>query len=156
MSLTQQIETILNQAQQDDIQKHVVGAFIVKNGKFLIVKRSEMDDFLPGLHEIPSGGVDEGEDLKTALSREVLEETGLTINMIDQYINHFDYISGSGKKARQYNFLVSVNNSDPVILNPEEHSDFFWSDNKKSEFHLLFNFSDKTRKCLIEALEIIK
>jgi len=146
---------LLQQAQSEGIQNLVVGAFIKRNGKFLIVKRSETDDFLPGIHEIPSGGVDEGEDLETALRREVIEETGLNILSIDRYINYFDYISGSGKKARQFNFLVSVDEDAPVILNSVEHSEYSWSDGKNNEFNGLFNLSEKTKTCLVEAQQYL-
>jgi 8-oxo-dGTP diphosphatase len=150
------MQNLLSQAEKDRIQKLVVGAFIMRDGKFLIVKRSETDDFLPGLHEIPSGGVDEGEDIETALRREVLEETGLAILSIYRYVNHFDYISGSGKRARQFNFLVSVEDNASVVLNPEEHSEYIWSNNQDGAFDKLFNLSDKTKTCLIDALRILE
>lgn len=145
-------QELLSQATADGIQKLVVGAFIIRDGKFLIVKRSDTDDFLPELHEIPSGGVDPGETLETALRREVLEETGLDILSIDRYINHFDYISGSGKRARQFNFMVSVDPGAPVTLNPVEHSEYDWSDGRNGEFETLFNLSEKTKNCLIDAM----
>ena len=44
-----EIKALLEKAQQDGIQKYVVGAFIVQDGP----------DFLPNLDEIPSGGVAE-------------------------------------------------------------------------------------------------
>ena len=78
-----------------------------------------------GLVELPSGGVDPGEGIIEALKREVLEETGLTITKVESILKTFDYTSGSGRKTRQLNFLVSVND-DKVKLNPDEHVEHYW------------------------------
>jgi 8-oxo-dGTP pyrophosphatase MutT (NUDIX family) len=50
------------------------------NGDILMGKRSTRPGKIyPGLWDIPGGRVEEGEPLETALSRELLEETGLVI-----------------------------------------------------------------------------
>ena len=41
-----------------------------------------------------------------------------------KYLGHFDYKSGSGKNARQFNFLVSVKDGDIKL---SEHDGFFWA-----------------------------
>ncbi|RME79141.1 MAG: NUDIX domain-containing protein [Methanobacteriota archaeon] len=81
----------------------VVGALVVKRRKVLILKRKQSDDFLPGLWELPSGKVEDGEDLIEALNREVEEETSQRIKRVTDYAGHFDYLSKSGKKKRQFN-----------------------------------------------------
>lgn len=53
----------------------IVGALIVKNGKVLLVKENHLPD--KGKWNIPAGKLDYGEDLSTAVRREVYEETGL-------------------------------------------------------------------------------
>ncbi|MEE3328597.1 MAG: NUDIX domain-containing protein [Myxococcota bacterium] len=70
----------------DGIQKAVVGAVIVKEGKALLIQRTA-DDFMGGLVELPSGTVDLGEDLMDALIREITEETGLTVSLIQIYLD---------------------------------------------------------------------
>jgi 8-oxo-dGTP diphosphatase len=55
----------------------------------------------------------DGETLDVALVREVEEETGLIVTEIREYRGSFDYISGSGKKSRQFNFNVQVSAVDP-------------------------------------------
>lgn len=139
---------LLDQAQKDGIQKIVVGAVIQNNGKNLVLRRTS-DDFMGGLVELPSGGVDAGEDLITALSREVQEETGLTIENVKSYISSFDYTSGSGKKARQFNFLATTQN-DNVVLNPEEHDWFEWI-HVPSDTYRDLNISAHTRSVLEKA-----
>ena len=142
------------QAENDGIQKIVVGAMITREGKFLIVQRASTESFMAGLDEIPSGTVDPGEGLGETLVREVHEETGLTISEVTAYANSFDYKSGSGKNTRQYNFIVEVEDGD-VTLNPAEHSKHWWLDPKSLEFAAL-NISAETSRCIHEANERIK
>ena len=52
-----------------------------KNGEVLLIKRSESDNYNPGLWEFPGGKLDERQDLRDALDREVAEETGLTVEI---------------------------------------------------------------------------
>ena len=117
------IKNIKKNLEKDAIQKIVVGAVILNKEKVLALQRIQ-DDFMGGLIEIPSGTVDEGEDIDEALKREVQEKTGLIIQSIDQYIGFFDYVSGSGKRTRQLNFLVSVEHQD--ILLSSEHDSYQW------------------------------
>ena len=48
-----------------------------KKDKFLVVKRSEERERYPGHWEFPSGFLEEGEDVKEAALRELMEETSL-------------------------------------------------------------------------------
>ena len=72
------------------------------------------DDFMGGIDELPSGNMEKGENIYAALIREVKEETNLDIVNVKSYIGSFDYISGSGKKARQYNFVLDVKNEETL------------------------------------------
>jgi 8-oxo-dGTP diphosphatase len=89
----------------------------------VLLKRPE-DDFMGGIFELPSGKVELGENLGEALRREVEEETGLMMSSIREYLGHFDYLSGSGKTSRQFNFAVDVAASEPVSLS--EHDAHLW------------------------------
>lgn len=82
------------------------------------------DDFMGGIDELPSGNVEEGETLYEALIREVKEEINLDVKKISSYINCFDYISGNGKKARQYNFAIVVDLTSDIKLT--EHDEYKW------------------------------
>ncbi len=112
-------------AVKEGIVKFVVGAVILGNNKILILKR-KADDFMPSLFELPSGKVEDEERLIDALYREVKEETSLEVAGISRYLECFDYISHSGKKTRQFNFLVEVKNKSNVVLS--EHDSYKWID----------------------------
>ncbi|GAA0400873.1 NUDIX hydrolase [Streptomyces luteireticuli] len=112
-------------AERDGIAKTVVGAVIADgDGKVLLLRRSA-DDYLGGLWELPSGGVDDGEDLAEALRREVAEETGLMVSAVGDYLGYFDYRSGSGRATRQFNFTVAVTGE---AIKLTEHDAHRWAD----------------------------
>lgn len=121
---TDLLEDLLQAAAADGISKTVVGAVIAAGDKVLLLHRPA-DDYLGGLWELPSGGVNDGESLLDALRREVEEETGLTVTVVGGYLNHFDYLSKSGKKTRQFNFTVDVTGDDVKLT---EHDDHLWAD----------------------------
>ena len=83
---------LLEKAKEEGIEKNVVGAIIVnKQGKILIMTR-KLDDFMGGIEELPSGNMESGEDVTTALAREIKEETNCELKEILYYIDSFDYI----------------------------------------------------------------
>ena len=57
---------------------HVVGAAIVRDGRCLVAQRGPAMR-LPGKWEFPGGKVEDSEDPRAALAREVREELGLEI-----------------------------------------------------------------------------
>ncbi|HEV3245448.1 MAG TPA: NUDIX hydrolase [Candidatus Paceibacterota bacterium] len=59
-----------------------------KDGKMLGMRRSETDPSRPLTWDLPGGELEEGEDVRESLRREVIEESGLTIdelNVVDVY-----------------------------------------------------------------------
>jgi len=132
---------LLEQAKKDGVKRIVVGAIIKNKNRFLLLKRKK-DDYLGGLVEFPSGGVEEKETLEQALIREIKEETGLTVTRIGDYVNSFDYDSLSGKRSRQFNFLTETKNG-TIILS--EHDEFYWVEKGDIE---KFNISDNVKKII--------
>jgi RimJ/RimL family protein N-acetyltransferase len=107
----------------DGVDQQVVGAVIADGDSMLVLQRSS-DDAYAELWELPSGKVDSGEDLLTALRREVVEETGLEVSEVTGYLGEFDYHSSSGRAHRQHTWSVTVHRSEPVVLS--EHHDYAW------------------------------
>lgn len=60
-----------------DHPRVAVGAIVIRDGRVLLVKRSKPPG--EGLWAIPGGRVELGETLQQAAEREIMEETGLTI-----------------------------------------------------------------------------
>lgn len=114
---------LVEEAKKEGIEKHVVGAIILNDKKEVLIMSRKADDFMGGIDELPSGNMEKNETIEIALKREVKEETNLDLKQIIKYINSFDYISGSGKKARQYNFAVEVKEGEIKLT---EHDEYKW------------------------------
>ncbi|SDT06420.1 8-oxo-dGTP diphosphatase [Streptomyces sp. TLI_053] len=111
-------------AEAAGITGFVAAAVINHNGRVLLVRRNP-DDYMGGMWEIPSGKVEPGETILDAMYRETTEETGLTVDQVISYIGHFDYWNSSGGTTRQFNFAVTVEKSEPVVLT--EHDAHQWA-----------------------------
>ncbi|WP_280267940.1 NUDIX hydrolase [Nocardia wallacei] len=118
------LHQLTSDATRDEVQQLVVGAVLQHDGKVLLLQRPT-DDFMGGIWELLSGKVEPGEALDQALIREVKEETGLDVARITHYLGEFDYQSGSGKKSRQFNFVVDATATEPVVL--QEHDAYTWT-----------------------------
>ena len=117
-------ELLIRKGEQEGIVKNVVGAIILNEKNKVLIMSRKTDDFMGGIDELPSGNMEQGENIYNALVREVKEETNLDVVNVKSYIGSFDYISGSGKKARQYNFVLDVKNTENIILT--EHDEYNW------------------------------
>lgn len=136
-------EYLENRAKDDGVEKIVVGAMITNdNEEILLMKRKE-DDFMGGIFEIPGGNAEDGEGIYEVLKREIKEETNFDLKRVISYINYFDYLSGSGKKSRQFNFKVEVTGG-PIILT--EHDTYRWVNLDEIETQ---NVSDAVKESLI-------
>ena len=111
-------EALVEKGRFEGIEKFVVGAYVCNSeGKILILQRADRE-FMGGLYEIPSGGVEKGEIFAQALCRELMEETGLELVSIKRYVGFFDY-DGEGAKTRQYNFEISCK-AGKLVLSVDE------------------------------------
>lgn len=138
-------QQLVTQAANDDIERLVVGAIITNNERILVLERAA-DDFMGGIEEFPSGNVEANESLEEALRREVLEETGLTVTAIGNYVFAFDYRSGSGKRTRQLNFLATAEPG-TVQINPTEHRTYRWMSQNEIATS---NLTDNVKELLLQ------
>ncbi|MBB5152987.1 NUDIX domain-containing protein [Saccharopolyspora phatthalungensis] len=118
-----EVADLARQDAADGVQQQIVAALIDSGGRVLLVRRSETDS-RGGEWEFPGGKVDPGEDLGTALHREVVEETGLHIAEVTGYLGAFDYIAQRGTYNRQHTWSVTVTAIDDVRLT--EHDAYAW------------------------------
>jgi 8-oxo-dGTP diphosphatase len=80
-----------------------VGAVIVEDGKVVLIKRKY--EPLKGHWSLPGGIVEIGETLETALTREMLEETGLRVD-VGPVIEVFDRIMRDEQHRVRYHFVL--------------------------------------------------
>jgi ADP-ribose pyrophosphatase YjhB (NUDIX family) len=80
-----------------------VGGVVIKDGKILMIKRA----FEPGAGKwsIPGGLVEVGEKLSEACEREIEEETGLEVEVLE-LINVFDMIDKDEKGNVAFHYVL--------------------------------------------------
>jgi 8-oxo-dGTP diphosphatase len=105
-------------------------AFIIHQDKVLILRESKdyEDGVNEGKYEIPGGRVESDQRFSESLLREVLEETGLTINIGRPfYVGEWHPVI-KGKKCQIVAiFFECSSNSDEVILS-KDHDKYLWID----------------------------
>jgi mutator protein MutT len=80
-----------------------VGAVIVDDGKVVLIRRRY--EPLKGHWSLPGGMVEIGETLEAALAREMLEETGLVVE-VGPVIEVFDRITRDEQQRVRYHFVL--------------------------------------------------
>lgn len=116
----------------------VITAIIVKDGKYLITRRSPNKKRFPGMWTVPGGKLEtddyinlpkETKDywynvLEKVLKREVREEVGLVIKNIE-YVTSLATVHGDGNPSLVVSCLADYDSGE-VVLQEEETDKFEW------------------------------
>lgn len=94
-------------------------------GEILLLRRSKINDVMPGVWDFPGGTLEEGENPADGAVREVYEETGMHILHPELLTYHVQTDAAKNKRFLTLIFLGRVASA-PVTLNPDEHDDFHW------------------------------
>jgi 8-oxo-dGTP diphosphatase len=112
----------------------VVKGLILNEGKVLIVKRSNEEEIGRGTWELVGGKIDFGENLETALLREIKEEVGLSV-IVERILYATTFKTGSTRQVVLLTYLCRSHANAIVLSN--EHSDYLWA--TKEEVKLLLD-----------------
>ncbi|PIT88864.1 MAG: DNA mismatch repair protein MutT [Candidatus Levybacteria bacterium CG10_big_fil_rev_8_21_14_0_10_36_7] len=112
------------------------GLIIRPDKKFLLVKRSANDTFLPGFWELPGGKVEKKETSEEGLLRELLEECGMDVEIVQ--VSHKKSFARHEKGIEfiETFYLCRINHAGNVTLS-DEHSEFEWIN-----FDNLYKYTD--------------
>jgi 8-oxo-dGTP diphosphatase len=99
-------------------------ALIKRGNRYLVTKRSDTDDFMPGLWDLPGGTIRFGESIESALNREVFEETGLKIE-IRQLVYVYQFVSAQVRHQFQIVYKCDYVSGN-LKLDSRFHQEFKW------------------------------
>jgi len=104
------------------MKKAVNNIIINQDNRLLIVKRAvRREKAYPGLWDLPGGGVEEGETLQEAATREAMEEIGIKIRQPQDYFYVYHY---EDKDLYVYGIISKTNNTNVTLS--EAHTEFKW------------------------------
>ncbi|TCJ97501.1 NUDIX hydrolase [Nocardia alba] len=101
-----------------------VGAIIDRGGQILLLERHDTGPIKVPL-KLPGATVLPGESLAAAVTRGVLEETGLVVTGIRHHVGDFDYLSPDAQPVRRLHFAVDVAAAHPIHLTA--HARYIWA-----------------------------
>ena len=104
------------------------GAMIFnEKGELFLAKRSKNTKNEKGFWETPGGSVDFGENLEQAVKREIKEEYGIDIDLIEQFPAADHIILKENQHWVATTFLAKIRkNQVPKILEPDKCDEIGW------------------------------
>ncbi|MBT3813999.1 NUDIX hydrolase [Candidatus Woesearchaeota archaeon] len=131
-------------------QKTLVAGFLYHQDKVLLLRRVSSKTFLPDFYERPGGHQEVDEDLETAIIREFLEETGLSIIVGSQYFEYTHPIDET--QYTEYSFFVKAQ-EDPISISlSSEHSKYVWVDKNELD---QYKIDPNEKRAILEGFENI-
>lgn len=92
-----------------------------------LLRGEKLNNYPKGVYELPGGGIDEGEDLYTAINREVFEELGWDLNSINE--NGVDLFATFNRQGSDSHYFCLTLNHRAIHLKPrisDEHTGHIW------------------------------
>ncbi|KAJ0107696.1 nudix domain protein [Diaporthe amygdali] len=104
-----------------------------QHDRVLLIQRASHDS-MPNRWEIPGGAVDADETVLGGLAREVWEESGLKVSRVASSVSPGEGLAAGavfrttrGRFVFKLTFVVDVEDSSAVMLDPNEHQDYVWA-----------------------------
>ncbi len=108
--------------------RECVAAFIVKNQRILLGRRSASRRFYPNIWDVFGGHLEPNESRENALRRELFEELGIAPTEM-RFLLTVDEPDEAANGVGVYHFyLVTAYAGEPLNMQPEEHARVEWFD----------------------------
>jgi len=129
---------------------------VTDSWELLLMKRSNFEDKHQGAFVIPGGHVDKGEDYETAAKRELLEETGISVDKLkaDEHLRDITFHKVGefiDKNAHIEYYLLRINNKEQVeiLLDELETRDYNWVPREEIDnYQMVFNMKDNIKEIM--------
>ena len=108
--------------------RECAAAFIVRQNKILLGKRSATRRFYPGVWDVFGGHRKAGETLEEALRRELSEELGIVVTQGRFLLTAEEPNAEKYGEIRYHIYLVTEWSGEPENLQPKEHEIVRWFD----------------------------
>lgn len=105
-------------------------AIIRKDNKILVIKRSAKEEVFEKLWDIPGGRMNFGEIPKDALIREIHEETGLEVNILNPF-TIWSFMASEDLQVIGITMLADYVSGEVKLS--EEHTEYKWIAPKEFE-----------------------
>lgn len=104
--------------------KEVQKAIIQKDDAYLVILRSSKSRFFPECWDFPGGKLEEGEDPKTGIAREIFEETGLRM-IIGDIVRIYE-VDLVPEHRHRYTVYATSGEIGDIVLS-HEHTAYRWA-----------------------------
>lgn len=109
------------------IQQVGVYGFIYNDKSQVLLVQRAPEDTRPYMWELPGGGLDHGEDPEVGVAREVLEETGLIVNVQFPLATKGKLSdSDTNRHSVRIAYFCKPTTKDAVVTLSSEHTQFVW------------------------------
>jgi len=118
-----------------------------KQGRMLILRRSDREKVLPGYWDLPGGTVRLKEDSMAGAIREVKEECDLKVDNLRlfAYVSNWDKI----KQEKFVTLIFKTNKYNGALkLNPHDHQEFAWLSKAEIEKIRTVKYFKEIMECL--------
>lgn len=128
------------------------GLIFNTEGKLLFVKRVHNDEFMPGVWEIPGGGIELEESPTVGLKREIHEECGIEVTVSPEPLALGEYfIERNGERVHRVEIIFScIQDTESEITLSDEHDEYRWV--APTEFNSL-EMTEYMHKIVSDALQ---
>ncbi len=130
-----------------------VGGVVIRDGQVLLVQRAQ--EPLSGKWTLPGGAVELGETLEEAVVRELREETGLEVRVLE-LVEAFERIARDGSDRPRYHYVLLDYLCVPVSGELLAGSDVAAADWVRPEEFARYQVSEKARAICEKALALLR